>query len=127
MYNSLNKGLLSNEKEARIIAWWKSNDRFRYLLEDEKDEEVFADSSRQLNLREILNLMSSGNAIESLMKADLFRQLRRFDESIDVVSSINDCETLNAKIEKIKSLAALYSNKTLSYPTAGQSGSNKYN
>ena len=79
---------------------WKSNDRFRYLLEDEKDEEVFADSNRQLNLREILNLMSGGNAIESLMKAELFRQLRRFDESIDIVSSINDCETLNAKIEK---------------------------
>ena len=105
MYNSLNKGLLKNEKEARIIAWWKSNDRFRYLLENETDEKVFADSSRQLNLEETLTLMRGGNAIEYLMKAELLRQLRRFDESIEIVSSINDCETLSTKIEKIKSLA----------------------
>jgi hypothetical protein len=105
MYNSLQKGLLSNEKEVRILAWWRSNDKFRYLLKDETDEEVFADSSRQLNLEETLCLMGSGNAIESLMKAELFRQSKRFDEAIEMVSSINDCETLSAKIEKIKSLA----------------------
>jgi hypothetical protein len=105
MYNSLNKGLLSNEKEVRILAWWRSNDKFRYLLKDETDEEVFADSSRQLNLEETLCLMGSGNAIESLMKAELFRQLKRFDEAIELVSSINDCETLNAKTREIKILA----------------------
>ena len=99
------KERLSNEKEVRILAWWRSNDKFRYLLKDETDEEVFADSSRQLNLEETLCLMGSGNAIESLMKAELFRQLKRFDEAIEMVSSINDWETLNAKTRKIKILA----------------------
>ena len=108
IYSSLEKSLFKNEKEIRIIAWWKSNDKFRHLCENESNKEVIFDAEREANLVNILNIMTDEEPSESLMKAEIFRQLRRFTESMDAASLINDCGSIRMKAERINYLASKY-------------------
>ena len=89
MYNSLNKGLLKNEKEARIIAWWKSNDKFRFTCDSSNIDELLNEEERIQNMNSLINLLKEDNNYESLMYAEILRQRSSFETSLSILNEIS--------------------------------------
>ena len=89
MYNSLNKGLLKNEKEARIIAWWKSKDKFRFTCDSSNIDELLNEEERIQNMNSLINLLKEDNNYESLMYAEILRQRSSFETSLSILNEIS--------------------------------------
>lgn len=104
------------EKYIRIRAWWSFNNGNRsnqlnelmlilYLNDSEKIEKDFDLSPKQEdNLNKLLKLLDPNDQNDSIMRAEIYRQLGKFDECLNQLDKAYD-DDLRAAIETIKDLA----------------------
>jgi hypothetical protein len=101
---ALSSGLASTQQQEmrlRILAWWRSNDPWR---EEIPPGELIRSDEAKLNMEMLIELLDEADPSEMLMKAEILRQLARFDESIGVLRSI-DAPELEAPRDQIMGFA----------------------
>jgi hypothetical protein len=88
------------EKYIRIRAWWSSNSPNR----DGPSQEFRLSTEQEENLRRLLELLDADDPNESLMKAEIFRELGQFDECLKLLANPFD-ERFLQTVDAIKDLA----------------------
>ena len=93
-YEAIEAGLAStseNETQIRTLAWWRANDTDRI---EEKGSRKLEQSNPQktANLILLFDVMKDDSAEGQLMKAEVARQLGRFDDAITLLSAIRNPE-----------------------------------
>jgi hypothetical protein len=66
----------SKEKYIRMRLWWLGNDPIR------RDKTITLSDSHQVNMLHLLTLLKDKTCEELLMKAEILRELSRFDEAL---------------------------------------------
>lgn len=72
------------ELQLRSLAWWKTNDRFRYRKKYRKglsESTLFTKSETVENLECLLQLLDPSLSKERLLKAEINRELGNFEEA----------------------------------------------
>lgn len=88
------------EKYIRVRAWWSFNNKWRF-----KNFEKFSMSSKESkNLWSLLNLFDKQLSEEIIMKAEIYRELGRFEECLKLLEQSFDDDYLQA-IKTISKLA----------------------
>lgn len=90
----------AQEKYIRIRAWWSFNRVYR----DYATEEFNMSHEGEANLLRLLQLLDPNDPDESIMKAEVLRQLGQFDECLKQLDQPVDDSYLKA-IDTIKKLA----------------------
>jgi hypothetical protein len=75
------------ERELRILAWWKYNDGFRF--EPPAEPLQLSDHARQ-NLESLARLLDAEEPEERIMKAEVLRELGRFDDASSTLDLVTD-------------------------------------
>jgi hypothetical protein len=87
-YTALAGGLAQTaeqERTARVLAWWKSNEPLR---EQNCTEHSWSDpDARQANLESLLPLLNDHDESDRIMKAEVLRELGRFDEAMATLAT----------------------------------------
>ena len=68
----------AQEKYIRIRAWWSFNSAYR----DHATEEFALSPEQETNLLRLLQLLSTKNSNESVIKAEVLRELGQFEECL---------------------------------------------
>lgn len=91
---------LTPEKERylRIRAWWAANDRYRVPLEQVSNEQ------QPDNLRKLATLLDEKEPNDRLMKAEIYRELGMFDESLSCLD-VEFPEEFASAVATIRDLA----------------------
>jgi hypothetical protein len=112
-YAALASGFARNPEEergARVLAWWKSNEPLR----GEAVAQVYAawarvgpwnpdPRARQANMELLLNLLDLSDAGDRLIKAELLRELGRFDEALAALREV-DSDHFSWVVDQIRPL-----------------------
>jgi len=102
-YLAIERGLArthEEERKARILAWWKSNEPWRH---NTNATPSWSDvSGRQANLECLLALLDENGDSDRIMKAEILRELGRFDEALAKLSTVrqDDHVLVSQKIER---------------------------
>jgi hypothetical protein len=83
--------LASTPKEVRslrILAWWRANDPYRNQLDLMRVSRQPHSKSFRSNLESLVGLMKDGEVNDLLMKAEILRELGRFDEAESVLRRV---------------------------------------
>jgi len=75
------------ERELRLFAWWRGNDRHREEKSADESDRTDHVLAREANMRALLPLLSSGEATDALMQAEILRELGEFDQALGVLSA----------------------------------------
>src|SRR5262245_36246690 len=76
----------SEERDARVLAWWQSNDPFR---EDSGGRATPGRSAEQeKNIRALLLLLDETKENELLMKAEVYRELGKGAQALKLLTRI---------------------------------------
>jgi hypothetical protein len=102
-YRAIDKGLAKNneeEKSLRILAWWRRNDAFR----DSKNTDVPDGTNLwKTNLEALEKLLTTRTDDDSLMKAEILRELGEFDRAKQILKDI-DSPDLSFTVRQIQAL-----------------------
>ncbi|MCC6784594.1 MAG: hypothetical protein IT457_17245 [Planctomycetes bacterium] len=104
-YRALRNGLangLSEERDVRIEAWWRSNDPARYP-DAHADAPHAGPGEREANLRALIPLLDESESQWLIMKAEALRELSRFDEALALLDRIDE-PALRAAAARIRTL-----------------------
>ena len=71
----------------RLFAWWRGNDRQREEKSADESDRTDHVLAREANMRALLPLLSSGEATDALMQAEILRELGEFDQALGVLSA----------------------------------------
>jgi len=90
---------VEKERYLRFRAWWAGNDirrkgRKRHALSDKETR----------NIEALAELLDESNSNDRIMKAEIMRELGRFDDAVSVLSMLPDKESVEA-VTVIKELA----------------------
>lgn len=89
------------EERLRLLAWWRSNDSFR-------EPSPIAETKRSVasihNMELLVEMIEDLTPKSKMMKAELLRELGRFDECIILLATIGE-EDVRAARDKILELA----------------------
>jgi len=96
-----------NEERLRFLAWRRSNNAFRELSPDAAPSR--SEAAIQ-NMQKLVEMINDENPGSRLMKAEILRELGRFDECINVLDTIDE-EKLNSARDQILELAQAGSNQ----------------
>lgn len=108
--HALTEGLCSDpERElyARMAVWWSANDHFRPLLEENDGGEsckiltatVTRSTAFVENQNLLLHLLNPIDPRELILKAEIYRELGRFDECISLLDGKEELFGLHYQIE----------------------------
>jgi len=76
------------ERSLRIFAWWRANEPYRDPPESaEITPQPHSDAYRR-NLKSLVGMMDENEENDLLMKAELLRELGRFDAAKDVLTRV---------------------------------------
>ena len=81
---AINSGIANTKKKLRYVRtrlWWTGNDRLRR----NEDETSALPGVHVQNLLELAALLSNKDAEQRLMKAEIFRELSRFDDALKLL------------------------------------------
>lgn len=101
---ALQSGLATSPEKERYIRmrlWWCGNDRIR----QGKTAEL-SDTHRQ-NLNSFESMLSVEDAHQRLMKAEILRELSRFEDALQLLDS-NFPESYNSAVLRIRDLASRF-------------------
>lgn len=90
-YLAIENGLAQGrekEKILRILAWWRRNDVFRSAPDTPANANPDGAGPWRKNLESLAHLLGEGDETESLMKAELLRELGEFEIAKGVLGSI---------------------------------------
>lgn len=82
---AIQSGLARTRKQElylRIWAWWASNDPLRFTGLDETQTPPRRSPEALMNLERLLELLDETHPAERLQKAEVLRELERFDEAL---------------------------------------------
>ena len=89
-YRAIGRGMArtrEEEKEARILAWWKSNEPLR------RDLNVMPSGidvgGRQANLECLISLLDEDEERDRITKAEILRELGRFEEALATLGAVH--------------------------------------
>ncbi len=101
-FSMLEKGISDSKKEryVRLRAWWAGNDGRRYA----ESRSPLSDSEKA-NLRRLADLLDETNGHDRIKKAEVLRELRRFDEAMSLLARPFEDE-LSYAVSIIKDLVA---------------------
>lgn len=91
-YLALKKRLASNaeqEKQLRILAWWRSNDALRDVPPDHAHEISDSSPEWRKNLNALADLLTEVNITDHLMKVEVLRELGEFESAREVLSRVD--------------------------------------
>jgi hypothetical protein len=92
-YDALKSGLAKDrdqERQLRVLAWWRSNDVFRELGSQPMSAPA-GPTMRRENLDSLLALLAKEDGPEAvIMRAELLRELDEFDRACAVLDSLSD-------------------------------------
>ena len=88
------------EKYIRKRAWWLHNSAYR----DDSTQEFRLTTEQEENMRRLVQLLDTDDPDESLMKAEILRELGQFDECLKLLANPFD-ERLLQTVNVIKDLA----------------------
>ena len=107
-YQAIKGGLtkdIGQEKFLRILAWWRSNDAFRggadiSFGKPPREPGAWAD-----NLESLLSMLGK-DGHEAIMKAEVLRELGKFEQAHQILSNIPSSRETKPVIDKLKSLCS---------------------
>jgi len=91
-YGALEKGLAATpeqERNLRVLAWWRRNDAFRDALQPPAEGIPSAPGPWRKNLKALAHLLDEGDENDRLMKAEVLRELGDFESAKQVLSRIH--------------------------------------
>jgi hypothetical protein len=96
----------------RILAWWRSNDKFRVSGDGDYLRDVQENRTPECmdNMLELYELLSDSDQDDWIMKAELARQFGRFDHALDLLYRVTDDRYSMAKERLIELCVAQVSN-----------------
>lgn len=92
------------ERDLRVFAWWRGNDRHRETQPTDERDPAAPVLAREANLRALLRLLTSGDAPDVLMQAEILRELGEFDQALGVLSAPLPDE-FEVAVRRIRSLS----------------------
>lgn len=103
-YRALRKNLAKDrqqERNLRVLAWWRRNDAFR----DDSEAGAMAPmpSPCRENLEALAGLLQEDDENDCIMRAEVFRELGEFDSARQILSRLTSSECA----EVVRQLAAL--------------------
>jgi hypothetical protein len=95
------------EAIARRQVWWASNDHLRLRSDGVpcRHEPVLPQVAAQENLLKLLQLHETGAINDRIEKAEIYRQLGKFSESLAILESENAEQIISEHATKIMQLA----------------------
>jgi hypothetical protein len=90
----------AQEKYLRIRAWWSFNSAYRGKV----TKKFIISPEQETNLLRLLQLLDANNPDESIMKAEIFRELGHFDECLKQLDQPVD-DKYRMIVDTIKKLA----------------------
>ncbi|HEX7369977.1 MAG TPA: hypothetical protein VF284_06825 [Rhodanobacteraceae bacterium] len=87
-YRALEAGLATSVKQAkvlRVLAWWRRNDTFRNMPEPAPNMRVLIQPRCEANMEALAHVLNERDVDEALMKAEVLRELGRFNAAQDVL------------------------------------------
>jgi hypothetical protein len=90
-YDAIARGLATDEDQRvalRVFAWWRSNDAFRESEGQEMAVHTESAARRRENLEALGPLLDESDEAVALLKAEVLRELGRFDEAKVCLSRI---------------------------------------
>ena len=73
-------------REARLIAWWRGNDRLRCQQPSGSNDTPQTISQRHANMRQLIALLDTAEPSDQLMRAEALRQLGEFEQATAILS-----------------------------------------
>ena len=105
-YRAFEKGLATSpeqERNLRVLAWWRRNDAFRDAPRAPAGGDPSAPGPWRKNLQALAHLFHEGGENDSLMKAEVLRELGDFASAKQVLSRI-DSREVAAVVRQLHSL-----------------------
>ena len=92
-YQALEKGLAVNaqqERNARVFAWWRSNDAFREL--GRATDRTPAVGATRKNLEALASLLEDGDDNDLVMKGEVLRELGDFESAKQTLNRVKSAD-----------------------------------
>jgi hypothetical protein len=105
-YEAIRAGLArtrAQERNIRILAWWRSNDAHRAIGSVAVAAEPQSVPGRDENLNALLLLLDDSNENDLLMKAEVYRELRAWPQAEALLNRVwtTDLSTVAAQIREL--------------------------
>ncbi len=105
-YRAIETNLARNkeqERQLRILAWWRSNDNYRDTGQTNIEGEDPLSIQNKENLEILADLIGEAGDNERIMKSEILRELGEFDKAIKVLSRVTSHE-YSSVIDQLQSL-----------------------
>jgi hypothetical protein len=105
-YRAIEKGLAKSpeqERDLRVLAWWRRNDAFRGKRKARAAGTPSSPGSWRANLEALALLLDDGDENDTLMKAEVLRELGRFESAKQILSRVESAE-LTTVVSQLQSL-----------------------
>lgn len=103
-YVALNKGLANDdqqERELRILAWWRRNDVYRDGVRGAKQTTLTEEGRR--NLVELVRMLDEADESDRIMKAEALRELGEFKAAGEILDRVTS-EEYAAVVRQLRQL-----------------------
>lgn len=94
-YQALEQGLAKKgrqERDLRVLAWWRRNDVFREASQAEDQGITTQMAKFRKNLESLIRLLDESDETDCLMKAEALRELGEFESAKEVLRRVTSDE-----------------------------------
>lgn len=105
-FRALERGLARNsdeERTLRVLAWWRRNDAFRDHLETDAGGIESTPETWRKNLEALAHILDEEDENDSLMKAEVLRELGEFELARQILGRVNSSEAARI-VRELRSL-----------------------
>jgi hypothetical protein len=105
-YQALEKGLATSteqERELRVLAWWRRNDSFRDAPKEKAHRIAHPPGSWRKNLEGLARLLTQEDDNDRLMQAEVLRELGEFESAKQILNRV-DSPDIAEIVRQIRSL-----------------------
>ncbi len=105
-YQALEKGLggdSQQERNLRVLAWWRRNDAFRDACQAQAGSIAATPAKCRKNLEALASLLDEADENDCLMRAEVLRELGEFESAKQVLSRVTSAEYTTV-IRQLRSL-----------------------
>ena len=103
-YQALEGGLaltVRQERNVRVLAWWRRNDAFRDIHKEHAQDSVLG--LWRKNLEALVSLLTEDDDNDHLMRAEVLRELGEFESAKEILSHVNSHDVATV-VSQLRSL-----------------------